>query len=175
MWFIYFAKTPNETLIEIGKTEKNLDIMHKFWFRLLLYYLYSLILYLYSLGLHNVSYKANFIFVKTACLKIGKWAVLPQFFKNLSNNIDVALRLVLGIDENIISINDDKNIKLFGQDLIDITLKAGQYVEEPKMHYLVLEVAISSPEGRFLFIVLVYPHPMISTSEIDLDKLFSLT
>ena len=40
--------------------------------------------------------------------------MFPQFFENLSNGINVSLAWVLGIYKNIIYINDNKNIKLFG-------------------------------------------------------------
>ena len=100
--------------------------------------------------------------------------MFPQFFKNPSNGIDVGLARVLGIDEDIIWINDDENIKLFGQDLIDITLETGWCVGEPKRHYLVLKVAVLSLEGRFSFIALFYLHPMVSTYEIELGELFGL-
>ena len=36
----------------------------------------------------------------------------------------MTLAWILGIDEDVIQINNDKDIKLFGQDLIDITLEA---------------------------------------------------
>ena len=34
--------------IEIGKAKKNVDIMHKFWFKPILHSIYSLIFYLHS-------------------------------------------------------------------------------------------------------------------------------
>ena len=36
----------------------------------------------------------------------------------------MALARILGIDEDVILINDDEDVKLLGQDLIDITLEA---------------------------------------------------
>ena len=50
----YLTKALNERTIEIGKTEKNLDIMYKFWFRIILHGIYSLFCYSYSLGWYNV-------------------------------------------------------------------------------------------------------------------------
>ena len=57
-----------------------------------------------------------------------------QFFEKPSNGINVGLAWVFGIDKDIILINNDKNIKLFGQDLFNITLKTGWYVRKPEKH-----------------------------------------
>ena len=80
--------------------------------------------------------------METTFLEVGKKAVLPQFFKNLSNGIDVSLALVLGIDKDVIKVNKNKDIKFLGQDLVNIALEAGRCVGQTKKHYLVLEVAI---------------------------------
>ena len=101
--------------------------------------------------------------------------MFPQFFENPSNGIDVGLAWVFNIDDNIIYINNNKNIELSSQDFIDITLETSLYVEKPKNNYLVLEVAISSTEGRILFIALFYPYLIVSTREIELGKLFGST
>ena len=38
--------------------------------------------------------------------------MFPRFYKNLLNSIKINLALVLEINEDIIQINNDKNIKL---------------------------------------------------------------
>ena len=113
--------------------------------------------------------------MKLALFEIDKKAMFPQFFQNLSNDINMGLAWILGKDKNIIYINDNENIKLFGQDFIDITLETSRCIEELKKHYLVFEVAISSPEGQLSFITLFYPHLIVSTCEIELDELFGST
>ena len=101
--------------------------------------------------------------------------MFPQFHENLLNGIDVGLTWRLNIDEEIIQINNDKNTKHFGQDFIDITLEASRYIGEPKRHYLVLRVAVSSPKERLSFIALFYSNSMASTCKIELGKSFGLT
>ena len=86
----------------------------------------------------------------------------------------MSLAWIFGIDENVIEINNDKDIEFFGHDLVDIVLEAGRYVGQHKKHYLVLKVAVSSPESYFLFIALFYPHPMVSTCEVKLGESFCL-
>ena len=82
---------------------------------------------------------------------------------------------VLGIDENVIEVNNDKNIEFFGQDLVNISLEAGWCVKQPKRHDLVLEMAVSSPKSCFPFIALFYPYSIIITCEIKLGKSFCST
>ena len=92
--------------------------------------------------------------MKIKLFKAGKKAVCPQFLKNPLNGIDVSLAWVLNVEENVIKVNNDKDIKFLGQDFINIALKAGRCVRQPKKHYLVLEVAVLSQESRFSFIAL---------------------
>ena len=113
--------------------------------------------------------------MKMTLLELGKKAVFPQFLKNPSNSIDVSLTWVFSIDEDFIKVNNAKNIKFLGQDLVNIALKVGRCVEQPKKHYLVLEMAVSSLEGCFLFIALFYPYSMVYTCEVKLDESFGST
>ena len=40
----------------------------------------------------------------------------------------MTLTLILNVDENVIQIYDNEDIKLFCQDLVDIALEAGQSI-----------------------------------------------
>ena len=46
-----------------------------------------------------------------------------QFFENRSNSIEVGLALIFGVNEDIIQINNTKNIEFFNKNLIDLALK----------------------------------------------------
>ena len=46
-----------------------------------------------------------------------------QFFKNPSNNINVGLAWIFGINKDVIQINNDKDIEFSGWDLDDIAIK----------------------------------------------------
>ena len=113
--------------------------------------------------------------METTLLEVGKKAVFPQFLENSLDGIDGSLAWVLGVDDNVIEINNDKDIEFLGQDLVNVALEAGRGVGQPKRHYLVLEVAISSPESHLPFIALFYPHLMVSTREVKLGESFCLT
>ena len=61
--------------------------------------------------------------MKLTLFEISKWVMFLQFFENLLNVINVDLMKVLGIDKDIIKINNDKNIELLGQNFINIILE----------------------------------------------------
>ena len=161
-------------VIKIGKTEENVNITYRFWFRSILYNIYPLFFYSNFLGWYNIPWEANFVFVKTTLLDVGKNAIFCQFFKNPSNGINVNLAWVFSLDDNIIKVKNDKNIEFFSQNLVNIALEAGPCIGEPKRHYLLFEMAISSLKSRFPFIALFYPHSMVSTHKVKLSKLFYL-
>ena len=83
--------------------------------------------------------------------------------------------LVFGVDKDVIEVYYHKNIELLCQNLIDIALKHDRYVGQSKKHYLILEMAIASLEGRLPFISLSDLHPIISISQVEPDKTLSRT
>ena len=84
------------------------------------------------------------------------------------------LAKVFGIDQDIISICYNKDIKLLSKNLVDVALKIGGCVEKTKRHYLVLEVAISNVEGRLPFVTFSNSYLMVDIIEIQLSKPLSL-
>ena len=66
--------------------------------------------------------------METTFLEIGKKTVCPQFLGNLLNGVNVSLAWVLGIDEDDIEINNNKDIKFLDTDLVNIALEAGRCV-----------------------------------------------
>ena len=61
--------------------------------------------------------------------EFGKKAVSPQFLENPSNGVDVSLASVLSVDEDVIKVNNDKDIEFLGQDLVYIALESGRCIE----------------------------------------------
>ena len=66
--------------------------------------------------------------METVFLKVSKKAVFPQFLENASNGVNVSLAWVVGVDEDIMKINNDKDIEFLGQRLVNIALEAGRCV-----------------------------------------------
>ena len=56
-------------------------------------------------------------------LQIGIQQEFLQLVKNPTYCLDVAFSLVFSVDENIIQIHNDKDIKFFRKDLIDVALE----------------------------------------------------
>ena len=85
--------------------------------------------------------------------------------------LDVAFALILGVDENIIQINNDKDIEFFCEDLIDVALECCRSIGQSKKYYLILKVVVSGPESSFPLISFVNSHPVIGTMKTKLGKL----
>ena len=83
------------------------------------------IFHFYSLGCHDVALKLNLSFIKMILFEFGKNAVFPQLVQHLTDSINVSLACILSVDQNVIQVNNYKNVKFFGQDFIDVTLKVG--------------------------------------------------
>lgn len=71
------------------------------------------------------------------------------------------------MNQDIIQLYHHKDVKLFGKDLIDISLKAGQDIRQPKRYYLVFEVPISSLKDGFLFINFLNSYLIVNTCQIQ--------
>ena len=82
----------------------------------------------------------------------------------------MAFALIFGVDEDIIQIHNDKNIKFFRKDLIDVALECCQSLGQFKRYYLIFEMAVSGPESSLLLISFTNSHPVISTSKVELGK-----
>ncbi len=79
--------------------------------------------------------------------------------------------LALNVGKIVIGVNDNKDVKLFYQDLVYVILKYSRYIGHAKRHYLVLKVIVMGLAGCLLFIAFLDPHPMIG---IGLDETSSL-
>ena len=80
------------------------------------------------------------------------------------------LSYIFSIDQDIVQVHYNKNIKLFSKNLINIALKTSGCVGKAKEHHLVLEVAVFDAESRLLLVTLSNSHSMIGTNKIQLGK-----
>ncbi len=83
--------------------------------------------------------------------------------------------LTLSIDEDVIKIHYYEDVELFGQDLVDVTLKRDRCIGQSERHDLVLEMAVAGPEGRLPFVVFSDPHSMVGIGQIKLGEPSSTT
>ena len=82
---------------------------------------------------------------------------------------------ILSINKNIVQVYNNKNVELFRQDFVYITLENGRYISQFKKNYLVFEAAIANLENYFLFIAFSNFHPMINIGKIKLGEMLSPT
>ncbi len=82
---------------------------------------------------------------------------------------------VLGVDEDVIEVYYDKNVKLLYQDLVDVALECCWCIGQSKMHHLVLEMAIAGPEGCLPFVSFPNLHSIVDISQIELGEMSSPT
>ncbi len=76
----------------------------------------------------------------------------------------MGLSWILSIDQEVIQVHYNEDIKLLSENLIDVALKTGGYVRKAEGHYLVLEVAVSGAKDRLPFVTFLNPYLMIGTS-----------
>ena len=82
--------------------------------------------------------------------------------------------LILDVDEDVIEVHYYKNVKLFCQNLVDITLERGRCVGQSIKYHLVLKMAIAGPKGRLLFVAFSDPHLIVGIGQVKLDEMPSL-
>ena len=93
-----------------------------------------------------------------------------QLVKNPKHCLDVAFALIFDVDEDIIQIHNNKDIKFFRKDLIDVALECCRSVGQSKKHYLIFEVAVSGPKSSFSLIFFANSHLVIGACEVKLRK-----
>ncbi len=101
--------------------------------------------------------------------------MFPHMFSDSLYDISMWLAEVFSIDLDIIEIYHNQDIKLFSEDLVNITLKPSRCIKKTKRYDLVLEVTVFDMKNCFLFITFSNSYLMIDTSEIQLGKPLSLT
>ena len=67
--------------------------------------------------------------MKTTFFELGKKAIFLQFIQHPADSIDMNLACIFGEDQNVLQVNNYKNVKFFGQDFINVTLEAGWCVQ----------------------------------------------
>ncbi len=94
-------------------------------------------------------------------LQVGKEAVFSGLFQDSAYGFHLWLAGVLGIDQNVVQIHDNKDVKLLSEDLVNIPLEASRCVGKTKKHDLILEVAVLSSESSLPFIPFSNPHLLV--------------
>lgn len=73
---------------------------------------------------------------------------------------------IFGINQDVIQVHYNKNIKLLNKNLADVALETSWYVGQSKKHNLVLVVTVLNAKSCFLFITFSNPYLKVSTGQI---------
>ena len=76
------------------------------------------------------------------------------------------LAWILDVDQDVIQIHHNKDIKLFSKDLVDIALKASGCVGKTKGYYLILKVAVFGAKDYLLLVTFSDFHLMVGISQV---------
>ncbi len=87
-----------------------------------------------------------------------------------SDGLYLLFAFVLGVDEDVIELHYVKNVELFCQDLVDVTLKYGRHIVQSKRYDLIFQITIAGPEGRLPFIAFPDSYSMIGIGQIELGE-----
>ena len=79
------------------------------------------------------------------------------------------------VNQDVIEVNNDENIKLFDQDFVDISLEATGGIEKTERNNLILEIAVLHLEGCFPLVALLNFYLMISVCQVSLSKMLTAT
>lgn len=129
------------------------------------YCLNLLVFYANPLQKHNIAKELYLILKKLIFLWVSLQQKLFQLVENSSNGIEMIC--FVDVDQNVIQVYNDKNVQLFGQNLVDIPLNTGQRIDQVKSHDLALEIALFSLECCLLFINFLNWHPMVHISQFE--------
>ena len=108
--------------------------------------------------------------MKSTFFQIGIQQEFLQLVEYPTYCLDMAFSLIFGLDKDIIQIHNDKDIKFFCKDFINVALEFYQSVNQSKRHHLILKVAISGLENSLSLISFANSYPVVGTGEVKLSK-----
>ena len=108
--------------------------------------------------------------MKTTFLQVGKKRVFLKLVQNPAYSLNLWLVQIFNVDQFAIQVYNNKDIKLFSQNLINISLESSRSIKKAKRHDLIFEISVLSLESCFLCIIFTNSHPIIGIDEIQLSK-----
>ena len=127
-WCTYWTKSLDKSSIKVRKSKENLDVWYWLELRPLLKSLNTFVLYADVFQGYHIAKEPNLFLIKSTILQVGIKRELPELLQNLLYGSNVSISIIISLDEDVIQIYNDKDIKLLSKDLVDIFLKACWYV-----------------------------------------------
>ena len=66
----------------------------------------------------------NLFLMKPTLLQVGKQRELPELFQHPLYGCDVSISVIISVDQDVIQIHNDEDVKLLRKDLVDVPLEA---------------------------------------------------
>ena len=66
--------------------------------------------------------------MKLTFLLVGKRQELSELFKNPSYGYDMTIPIIFGVNQDVIQVQNNKDVKLLCKDLADVSLEACWYI-----------------------------------------------
>ena len=123
-WCSYPTESLDELSIKVCKSEEHLDVLYWLRLRPLLDNLNSFVLHADAFWGHHIAEEPNFFLMKSTFLQVGKQQKLPELLQYPLYGWDVPISVIISVDQNVIQIHNDENVKLLGKDLVDVSLEA---------------------------------------------------
>ena len=92
--------------------------------RPLLNYLDSFVFHVDAFWEHHITEEPNLFLIKTTFFQIDKWQELPELFQYQLYGYDVTIPIIFSVNQNVVQIHNNKNVKLLRKSLVDVFLEA---------------------------------------------------
>ena len=66
--------------------------------------------------------------MKLTLFQVGIWQELLELFQNPPYGCDLSISIIISVDEDVIQIHDNEDVKFLNKDFVDVSLEACWYV-----------------------------------------------
>lgn len=163
-------KALNKVSVVVYIADKDLDIVNRLQYSLVLDYLNLLQLYLNALSGYQVAQVRCFFLEEATLRDLSIQLVLLQLLEDLVNVADVLLAR-FRVDQDVIQVDYVGNVNKTSQCAINIRLERYQGIRKPKRDYYILEVAVPSLEYCLLLVAFPDIDTIVRVAQIEGRKL----
>lgn len=128
-------------MIKLGESKKDLVVLYWLKLGLLRDYLDFFFFHVDIFSKYHITKDPNLLLIKSTFFRIVIEQKLFPLFWNPPYGCNVNIFVIINEDEYIVQIYNNKDIKLFGKNFVNIFLKACWYICQSKRYYLVLKVS----------------------------------
>ena len=123
-WCSYPTESLDELLIKVRESKEHLDVSYWLRLRLLLDSLDFFVLYTDAFQGYHIAEEPNLFLMKLTFLQVSEKQELPKLLQHLLYGWDMSISVIINVNQDIIQVHNDEDVKLFRKDLVDIPLKA---------------------------------------------------